>query len=85
VVGNGKDAKHLNGAYVKKNIPGHETEITQREYVTYWKERGRERNIILSIRNELGPDQGVFVVRMREPFRRRKEVFFAAPNRVDQM
>jgi len=84
VAGNGEDAKHLNGAYIKKNIPGHEAEITQREYVTYWKERGRERNII-SIRNELGPDQGVFVVRVLEPFRRCEEVFFAAPNRVDQM
>lgn len=83
--GNGEDAKHLNGAYVKKNIPGQETEITQREYVAYWKERGRERNIILSIGNELGPDQEVFVVRMLEPFRRREEVFFAAPNRIDQM
>jgi hypothetical protein len=62
-VGNGEDAKHLNGADVNE-YPWARNQNNPREYVTYGKESGRKRRIILSIRNKLGPDQEVFVVRM---------------------
>lgn len=49
------------------------------------RRREREERLLLLVRDELGPDQVLFVVWMGEPFSRGEEVFSTAPNGVDLM
>lgn len=76
-------------AYVNETgiRPGHESEITR------WgcnverdrdgeREREDRNNFFLSVRYELGPDQEVFVVLLRETLGRGKEVFAVASHIV---
>jgi len=49
------------------------------------RRRGGKKKTFLSVRNELGPDQELFIVRMYELFSRRKGMFSIPPYGVDLM